>query len=311
MTSPFYDGTPIQFAWNSSALGTFKECARKYQLSYLEGWQQKGSGLHIRFGSLFHAGLEAFDRALVSGDTLDEALDIAVDYLLRSTWDNRGDDNPGEPWATGDGKKNRETLIRSVIWYVDNYGNDPAKTLILADGTAALELSFICELPFLTPRNEPYIITGHIDRMVTYGEDVFVTDRKTTGSTLSPFYFEQYSPDNQMSLYTYAAKIVYSVPVSGVIIDAAQIAVGFTAFSRGITTRSEGQLAEWLRDTEQWFLLAEQYAAVGYWPQNDKSCNDYGGCPFRRVCNKDPAVREHFLRTDFEQNMQASQRILA
>jgi hypothetical protein len=307
MTSPFYPGTSIQYAWNSSALGELKRCPRAYYYKYIEHWQSRGQGLHLRFGSLYHAALELYDRQILSGADADDAMDRAVDYLLRNTWDGRDDDQAGAPWDTGDTKKNRETLVRSVVWYLDHYANDPARTLVLADGTPALELPFIVELPFLTPNDEPYIYTGHIDRMVTYGEDVFVTDRKTTGSTIGPYYFDGFSPDNQMSGYIYAGKVVFNQAVSGVMIDAAQIAVGFTTFGRGITTRSEGQLQEWLRDSQAYMEMAVSYAERGFYPMNDKACFL---CEFRQVCNKDPAVREHWLKTNFEKNEHNVERIL-
>ena len=124
-------------------------------------------------------------------------------------------------------------------------------------------------------------------------------DRKTSTSTLATSYFDQYDPDNQMSLYTLAASVVYKTPVKGVIIDAAQIAVGFTRFARGFTYRTEAQIAEWLEDLKFWFHLAKERTDAKSWPMNDKSCHKYGGCPFRRLCGKSPEVREKFIETDY------------
>lgn len=124
-------------------------------------------------------------------------------------------------------------------------------------------------------------------------------DRKTSGSTITSNYFDQYDPDNQMSLYTLAAKVIYQTPVKGVIIDAVQVAVGFSRFSRGFTYRTDAQIEEWLADTKHWLRLAEAYATEGYWPMNDKSCHKYGGCAFRKICSKDPSMRQKFLDSDF------------
>jgi hypothetical protein len=135
---------------------------------------------------------------------------------------------------------------------------------------------------------------------VEFSGGFYVMDRKTTGSTLGGYYFDGFNPDNQMSLYSLAGRCVYNTPVRGVILDAAQVAVGFTRFDRGFTYRTEAQLNEWLRDLGYWLDQAERYAADEYWPMNDKSCHNYGGCPFRGVCSKDPAVRESFLESDFE-----------
>lgn len=328
LISPFYPDTFYQFAWNSSALGVFKDCPRKYQLSYLMGWTPKGDSIHLRFGKLYHKGLEDYDVHMSKGDDAETSLDKVVDMLLQATWDHREYEdvpetdprkgapilNTGRPWDTSDhpagSKKNRETLIRSVIWYIEHYSNDPVKTAILKDGTPAVELTFTMEIDLTTPAGEPYIFTGHMDRLVNYGDDLFVMDRKTSGNTLTTYFFDKFNPDNQMSLYTYAARVIYDVPVSGVIIDAAQIAVGFTTFNRGMTARSEGQLNEWMADTAFWLKAAERFADENYWPMNDGSCHKYDGCQFRRICGKDPVVREQFLKTDFIVDRENTDRIL-
>jgi len=146
---------------------------------------------------------------------------------------------------------------------------------------------------------QPYVLSGHLDRLVNFNDGTYVMDRKTSSTTIGSYYFDQYNPDNQMSLYTLAAKVIYQTPVKGIIIDAAQIAVGFTRFSRGFTFRTDAQINEWLDDTKHWFSIAESFAEADFWPMNDKSCSIYGGCAFRKVCSKSPEVRQKFLETDF------------
>jgi hypothetical protein len=77
-------------------------------------------------------------------------------------------------------------------------------------------------------------------------------------------------------------------------IDAAQIAVGFTKFERGFTFRTEPQISEWLHDAEYHIKMTWAAAEKG-WPMNDASCGLYGGCPYIDVCSKDPHVRKDFL----------------
>lgn len=339
--SPFLPGTNIQFSWDSTSLGWLKTCPRLYFYSMIEGWRAKGTGVHLKFGQLYHSALELYDKARlgqiqayegnepIEGEPgpLDHenALRMVVHRALIDTWSYpappsyEGEDIglPG-PWTSDHPAKNRETLIRSVIWYLDNFKDDPAATLILANGKPAVELSFRMELdwgpkadtqiksqqPSMKPgdeyRYQPYILSGHLDRVVEFGGQKYVMDRKTTGSSPTPHYFDGFAPDNQMSIYTLAARVQFSTPVAGVIIDAAQIAVGFTRFQRGFTYRTEAQLEEWLSDARYWFAQAEGFAEAGYWPMNDRSCGMYGGCTFRKICSKSPEVRERFLESDFE-----------
>lgn len=291
--SPFFSGSNLQFAWDSTSLGLLKECPRKYQLTILEGWRAKSESVHLKFGILFHKALELYDKFRAQGLDYEEAVDETLAWLLEATWE-RGEDF-SRPWTSDHDKKNRDTLVRSIIWYLDQYKDDVAKTLILENGDPAVELSFKFDAGF-----GDFILCGHMDRLVTFSDDVFVMDRKTSGSTLSTYYFNQFNPDNQMTLYTLAGKIVYNLPIQGVMIDAAQIAIGFTAFSRGITMRSDGQLNEWLGDFKQWTNIARLHADEGHWPMNEKSCSAYGGCVFRGICSLDPAVRESYLKTYFE-----------
>jgi len=314
MTSPFLPGTKIQFAWDSTSLGWFKECPRLYQYYMIEGWSPKGERIHLKYGQLYHSGLELYDKLRCQSLSHDDALNEVVSKALYDTWEYEADGTGGKPWTPDHTSKTRETLIRSLIWYLEQFGvDDPAETVVLANGLPAVELSFKMELdwgPLQSASYEgdatsvapaqPYILCGHLDRVVNFAGGTYVMDRKTTGSALGSNYFDQYDPDNQMSLYSMAAQVIYQTPVKGVIIDAAQIMVGFTRFGRGFTYRTPTQTDEWLSDVEHWLRLAEQYATEGYWPMNDKSCHKYGGCSFRKICSKSPEVRQKFLESDFE-----------
>ena len=307
--SPFLEGTNIQLIWDSTSLGWLKTCPRLYQYQMIEQRVSRGENVHLRFGIHYHAGLEYYDHLKVQGHTHESALEMVVDKILLDTWDRPDGEPDGHPWE-GESPKTRETLLRSIIWYLDQFGdNDPAQTITLANGRPAVELTFRLPLDWgpqslhdwgTVPEGTEmfYSLSGHLDRLVTFLGDTYVMDRKTTEKTLSPNYFSGYEPDNQMSLYTLAAKSIFDVPVKGVIIDAAQTAVGFTRFERGMTFRNDAQLDEWLLDLANWLDAAEGYAVANYWPMNDKSCKF---CAFRRVCSRDPAVRPSLLESDFEQ----------
>ncbi len=287
----FIPGTNLQINWSANSLGLLKTCPRKYQLSKIEGWVPKDQSMHLRFGIMVTDALERYDRAVAKGTIHEEALENTTALALAES----------AGWETGDSKKNRDTLIRTIVWYLETYKDDPAKTLILASGEPAVELAFKFEIDHKPSGFDgPYLLNGRLDKLVTIGDDPYVLDHKTTGSTIGSYYFDRYDPDNQMSLYTFASQVVYSMPFKGVLIDAIQTAVGFTAFGRGLVHRSTGQLEEWLQDTKTWLDIAQVYAERNHWPMNEASCNNYGRCQFAGICNKDPAVREIFLSTDFE-----------
>lgn len=307
--SPFLPGTKVQYAWDSTSLGYLKTCPRLYQYIMIEGWSSGAEeSVHLRFGIEYHKALEEYDIARAEGMNHPDAVrKMLRDLLVRTYgWDVDITSKAGK-------YKNRNTLVRTVLWYLDKFADDPAKTYILNDGTAAVELSFRYELEFSPAakfqqpgKPQPYMLSGHLDRVVDFNGELFVMDRKTTTTTPGDYYFSQFQPNNQMTLYSLASKIILGAPIKGVIIDAAQIMLDYektnipgARFVRGVTYRTDAQLAEWLQDLRYWFTLAEAYAAEGYWPMNDTACDKFGGCRFREICSKSPQVRERFLEVHF------------
>lgn len=322
--SPYLPNTHIQYAWDSTSLGYIKTCPRLYQYIMIEGWGSRDESIHLRFGIEYHTALQDYAVARAQGTEHEEAIRTTVRLLHRRVHDWVVDRN------TRAGKyKNRETIASLVIDYLDHFSDDPAETFILADGKPAVELSFRFALdwgpqasqthgsleldedaakiaaldgdPGPTMPAQPYLLSGHLDRVVNFADSLYVMDRKTSLSTLSGYYFNQWAPNNQMTLYTLAGKIMLNSPIKGVIIDAAQVLLEKpNSFQRGFTYRTDDQLDEWLVDLRHWLHSAETYATNGYWPQNDTACDKYGGCKFREVCSRSPQVREQYLKSSFD-----------
>jgi hypothetical protein len=306
--SPFYENTNIQWAWDSTSLGLFKTCPRKYYYSMIEEWAGRGLSVHLIYGQWYHSALELYDKDRAAGKDHEDALRHVVRLLLDWTWVRPTDASDpsippeGHPWSMDHNTKTRENLVRTVVWYLEQFRDDPAKTVILDGGVPAVELSFRLDA------GDDLVLCGHLDRLVDFGGQKFVMDHKTASTTISNYYFDQYKPSNQMTLYTLAAQIIYKEPVAGVIISAAQIAVGFSRFARGITYRTPAELDEYLRNTRRWVADAHRMGEESVtlpdpaeaFPMNDTSCHDFGGCPFRSVCSVDPGIRPEVLKANYE-----------
>ena len=307
--SPFLPDTHIQFAWDSTCLGLIKTCPRLYQYTMIDGYVAKGESIHLRFGIEYHQALQDYDIARAEGTSHEDAVRSSISELVRRTHDWSVDETvkPGK-------YKNRTTLVSLVLDYLDHYVDDPAETYIKSDGKPAVELSFRFELDWGPSHQadevvlhgiaepQPYLLCGHMDRVVSFNDQLFVMDHKTTITTPSQYYFDQYEPHNQMTLYTIAGQVVLNAPVKGVIVRAAQILLDKeNRFVSGFTLRTPDQLDEWMEDLRLHLERAEEYATRGYWPMNDTACDKFGGCKFRGVCSKSPSVREIYLKSDFEQ----------
>lgn len=304
--SPFLPGTNIQFAWDSTSIGYLKTCPRLYEYIMIRGWGSRDESIHLRFGIEYHSALQDYAIARAEGEPHDDAIRTCVRKLHSRVHDWRPDRN-----SRAGKYKNPESLVGLVIDYLDHFADDPAETHILANGKPAVELSFRIEMDWgpqaqqaydpPTDHNQPYLLCGHLDRVVNYLDDLYVMDRKTSLTTLGSYYFDQWSPNNQMTLYSYAGQIMLHSPIKGVIIDAAQVKLEQpNAFQRGFAYRTDDQLTEFLDDLRYHLGQAEQFATAGYWPQNDTACNKFGGCQFREVCSRSPQVREQYLKGTFD-----------
>lgn len=292
----------IQFAWDSTSLELAQTCLRKYAYTMIEGLSLKNKSVHLIFGGHYASALERYYKLRCEGLSIDNALNIVVHETLIASWKHQMDKDgkpipgTGAPQAFEDNKKTRVALIRTIIWYIEEFGDETDaqhKTYIKADGTPAVELSFAFEI------SDDIVLTGHLDRVVQEGDRLMVMDQKTTGGTVGPYYFDQYKMSNQMSLYAFAGTSILRSPISGVIIDAAQIAVNFSRFERGFTPRSKAQISEWLDDALFTIDTARHATAVERFPRNRTACGNYGGCPFRRLCEAPPNVRKNFIQSDY------------
>lgn len=292
----------LQYGWDSTSIKSVEKCLRYYFYKHIEGWQPRRTSVHLLFGGWYAKALEDYHSYVASGLDPEEALLEVVHEAMIETWEYELDDNgdpipdTGEAWTTDHNTKTRANLIRTIVWYLDQFGEDDnCKTLILSDGSAGVEHSFQLDA------DNGVVFSGHLDRLVEFGSKTYVQDQKTTGTTITQRFFKGFNPDTQMSMYTFAGKALFGIPVSGVMIDGAQIAVGFTRFERGFTYRDEASLNEWYDEAMHHIETARKCTRENFFPKNTASCGNYGGCEFREVCSRSPAVRQQFLKADFEQ----------
>ncbi len=293
MQTSYKDG--LQWAWDATSLTAAHKCPRYYQYRIIEGWEPQGLSVHLLFGQLYASALEQFYKLRFAGASIDDALRDVVRTALIQSWDYENNC----PVIFDSSSKSRINLIRTIVWYIEKYGNETGqnlKTLRLQNGKPAVELSFSFEV------SDDIIFCGHLDRVVQMGNEPYIMDQKTTGSSLTNYYWRQFKPDVQMSMYSFAGQAILNSPIAGVIIDAAQITVGASIFARDVTQRSEIELEEWFADT---MLLIEQtrgYGEKGHYPMRPTACSMYGGCPFHSVCKTQPMLRQTELETNFNKN---------
>lgn len=295
-----FDQDGVQWAWDATSEKEADTCLRKYQLRILEGWTRPDLSIHLWFGAIYASSLEYYYKLRAQGTDREDAIRAVVRHALIESWDH--DRAPDGSRIPGTGKahhsdhqsKSRETLIRTIIWYFEFFKEDHFQTLVRADGTPAVENSFSLHV------DNDITLCGHMDRVVTDPDgNIFVQDQKTTGQTIGPYYWNQFKPDIQFAQYTFAGKAVLNTPVRGVIVDAAQIAVGFSRYARAPVLFTDGELNEWYDETLGLIERTQRATRNREFPRTPASCGNYGGCVFRPVCSRPPQVRDNFLAADF------------
>jgi hypothetical protein len=274
-----------QIVWDASSFSTVQACPQLYRYK-LEGYRSKVESIDPLWGSAVHRGMEVLDTHRFYGHSKDEAVSDAVQTIL------------AEFSALGqstDNKKNMETAIRAIVWRGEEfYSTDLMKIAALPNGDPALEVRF--EIPF--PGTE-FRVSGKIDKVVWWENDLYIVDTKTTKSGLGDWYFNYFAPAVQTTCYIWATRDVLGMPVKGFIVDAIQTGVNFTRFGRAPFTVTPSQVDEWLTDTAITLGQVEKYHEIDHWPRNFNSCGNYGGCAFRGVCRNDRSHRSAFLDADF------------
>ncbi len=293
----------LQLAVDSTSLSAFKKCPQYYKLSILDSYTPFGDGSpHLIFGTLFHKGTEIYDHLRAEGTDHETSILSVLEEILLLAWNAETQSF----WSSDIPEKTLKTLLRTLVWYFDHFKTDHLKTLLLENGRPAVELSFTINLNDLSPdgsfvasTGEDFILCGHIDKAVEFMDSIALTDKKTTKTALSESWFQNFNPDNQVSCYSVAGRVILHRDISGLIIDGVQVQALGNRFMRRFIPRTPGQLEEWLEDLKLTLRLMDSYAVLNYWPRNDTACSMYGGCSFRSICGSDPSVRDQLLEAFF------------
>jgi hypothetical protein len=356
-------GTTLQWCYDSTSLMALQGCLRKYNFKLLQGYQQSDLPPSLAWGRDFHTCKETYYKCIAYG--LDHETAVLRTTKLAMLL--------GERLLSLDTSRTKETLVRAIVWYLEEYKDDPFKTALLSDGRPAVELSFMLpvfdievgptnELPPLDIkevieelggevthsqlveavcegrkifgelllkgteyptaaeelRKSFYTITihfaGHIDRVVHFGDEVFVTDYKSSKYALTADWIKSFDMSTQFEGYYTAAKIMSSLPNSvfpsppaGVIVDGLQLGVNFTRFTRFPLRYYPSTAEDFLQNFEALIRVkAEPAARLNLYPRESQSeCDRYrrqdgtGGCEFRSVCLKPTANHEQELQRNF------------
>lgn len=206
-------------------------------------------------------------------------------------------------WVPEHSAKHRETLLRAVIWYWEEQRGGAVEQFVFGDGKVAAQVHFTVPLGVMAGTGEEFLLCGYNDRFVTFGGELFIAERKTTGSALTRHYMDGFTPNVQIDTYDLAIVLAWpGLPIKGVMLEAHQALATGARFARRFLHRSPSQREEWRKElVGYWLTVAGRLASTGVYPMNRASCRMCRD--FRDVCAKPPESRERFLKGNFKRRM--------
>jgi hypothetical protein len=268
---------------DSTKIGTFKMCPRRYFYEYVLHWRAQEPNIHLEFGVAWHLAKEF----LFLDGSYNQAAALKAYTLFEAHYrkffgpqddKNRAPKDPG-------------TCMAALLNYCEQYRDINRNFEVLHTEVFG---SFIIEpAPGLIFR-----ICHKIDAVIMDKADnlIWVYDHKTASKLMSSWHM-QWNLSTQMGTYINAVSSVYGKErVGGAKIDATFLYKSKPAeHIRTPVKREEDSMQKWL-----WTML--HYIQLLNWnhkqletcspednilmafPENEKSCTMYGTCPYMDFC---------------------------
>jgi len=286
---------PFPEVIDSSLIAAFRSCPQKAFLEFFEHWKLRDPSVHLHAGAAFARGLEVARTAFYTeGRSPADSVALGLRALIEAY---------GEFECPADSAKSLERMAGALEFYFERYplGQDQAIPMSLPGGKRGIEFSFLEPIEILHPTTgNPILYSGRFDMIVNYQNLALGEDDKTA-SQLGASWPRQWDLRSQFTAYTWGAKQA-GIKLDGFLVRGVSILKTKYDTLETITYRPEWQIQRWyaqmLRDVQRMIASWES----GIWDFNlDHACAEYGGCPFRGVCQL--VKPEHLLRQQFERRI--------
>lgn len=273
-------------------------CQTKFLWSTVRRIRPAGESIHLKFGASLARGLEMFRKSWYGTSepmSFDAALAAGSEALILE-W---GDYEHVGPSTS----KSLVSCLDALYTFftVNPPARDPMQPLRLGDGTPAIEFSFALPIPGLVHPldGQPILYAGRSDMISTYHGQVWVDDEKSTGQ-LGDHWAEKWDLRAQFTGYVWAAQ-QFGHDAKGVLVNGIGIYSKEIKCVRHLSPRKPWEVDRWLVQLQRDVDKAIHAWSNHEWDLNlDNSCDAYGGCSFRPLCNTQHP--ERFLNM-FERNL--------
>lgn len=266
---------------DSTMRSDYVSCGKKFEYSRVNGLAAKGGSVHLIAGGAFARGTEvARLKFYQEGMTEEEAI---VEGTL-AAFEHYADFEPPDKYIS----KSAERVVYGLVEYFTEYpmATDKIQPYRMADGKPAIEFEFAIPLDIEHPESgDPLIYAGRFDMLGSFQNGLWVVDEKTT-TQLGPSWMRSFTFRGQLLGYCWAAQ-EHGLSVNGFIIRGLSFLKNYYGHAEVIEPVSAHRIdlykEQLNRDVEK--MVLDWNAGVFDYNFSD-SCNAYGGCPYRRLCDK-------------------------
>ena len=284
---------PFPAVLDSTTMAAFRSCPQKAFLEFMQHWKSREPSVHLHAGAAYARGLEvARTKFYVEGVHPEDAVADGLAALMEAY---------GDFECPADSAKSLERTAGALEFYFSRYplGSDPAIPMTLPGGKRGIEFSFLEPLDIKHPvTGDPILYSGRMDMMVDF-ENMQLGEDDKTASQLGASWPRQWDLRSQFTGYVWGAGRA-GIRLDGFLVRGVSILKTKYDTLQALTYRPAWQIDRWyaqlMRDAQRMIECWES----GYWDWNlDHACAEYGGCPFREVCqmpDPTPLLKQRFVR---------------
>jgi len=280
---------------DSSLIAAFRSCPQKAFREFFQHWKPREPSVHLHAGASFARGLEVARVAFYQdGASPADAVAAGLRALIL---------HYGEFECPPDSAKSLERMAGALEFYFERYplGHDKAVPMSLPGGKRGIEFSFLEPVDVKHPvTGDPILYSGRFDMLVDY-ENLQLGEDDKTASQLGASWPRQWDLRSQFTAYVWGAGRA-GIKLDGFLVRGVSILKTKYDTLEAITYRPQWQIDRWyqqtLADVRRMIVAWES----GVWDFNlDHACAEYGGCPFRSVCQMQRP--EILLQQQFERRI--------
>jgi len=293
MSVKFTDIIPQQDEWriiDSTKLGCYMQCPRKYFYQYLLGWQPREPNIHLVFGTAWHLAAEHLLKEQYAESSVEGAQFAFFNYF-REYFDSSRD-RDFEP-------KSMANALASIASYAKKFKSDVVNYSCLGTEIAGVvmigpkhPMAFRIDA-ILEEQN--YSLGGH--------NQVIILDHKTSQRRMY-YWQDEWKMSTQILLYIHVANCIHGMNEG--IVKGARIRGAFfykakpTEYEEAPVYRTLSQMQAWLTSTRAHYDLlmsdmrillnddSVEHDEMEAFPMNEKSCFLYNRpCEFFDFCSAD------------------------